>query len=320
MVDIQINIDFTKYTFHPQLVADLAPAFSATKDDAVNFQVHLSTYYKLLYSDFLMLVVTTIKHLRDKGIIVKGNVHFDSNDAKAQYASRVNFFSLLGLEYEENFVRKPSAGKFTEITPYDKDTIKKINDNIRRVLVSNVDVVIEVQQLLDYCMYEIMDNVINHSALPEVYTGKGWCCAQLFPKLNEIRLMVCDTGIGIHNALTKHSKSNYKTLSEKEALTLCTQNKVTNGEGLGFGLFASSEFIKENGGEMIIYSGNHFSNTIEGVKSVYSGEYWQGTFVFMKINTKIPVDYKLIMPSGSSLPDDYEFYIEQAFGFNDDLW
>jgi hypothetical protein len=320
MAVININIDFKNYTSHPQLVEALSPAFNASLEDTVDFQVYLNTYYKMLYSDFLVLVTTTVVHLRERGILVTGNVHCNYNDAKTQYASRVNFFKLLGLEYEENFKRKPSAGKFTEIIHYDKDNWDAVSTDIRRVLITNIDVVKDVQQLLNYCLCEIMDNVVNHSALPVKYSGNGWCCSQLFKSSNEIRLIICDTGVGIHNALTQHPNSKFKTLTEEQSLELCTQKGVTNSEGMGFGLFATSEFIKENGGEMIIYSGNHYSHTLEGSLSVCKGNYWQGTFVYLKVNTNIPVDYKRIMPEGNTLPDDYEFFVDKDKEINDDLW
>ncbi len=44
MAIIQIHIDFKNYTSHPQLVADLCPAFKATTLDTVDFQVYLNTY------------------------------------------------------------------------------------------------------------------------------------------------------------------------------------------------------------------------------------------------------------------------------------
>lgn len=320
MALIHIEIDFKRYTSHPQLVSDLSPAFAAQVGDTVNFSVHLNTYYKTLYSDFLMLVTSAVIYLRKSGIEITGHIHCDEKDPKTQYASRVNFFNLLGLEYSENFTRRTSAGKFTELTPYNKENIKDIFEQIFAIIISNVNIVIEVKQLLYCCLYEIMDNVLNHSAFPKIYEGDGWCCAQYFPSSDELRIIICDTGVGIHTALTKHPKSIHQNKTEKEALELCTQKGVTNSEGMGFGLFATAEFIKENGGEMIIYSGNHFSNTLEGTKSVYEGDYWQGTFVYMKINTQISVDYKRIMPDGHTLPDDYQFFLEKSFGFNDDLW
>lgn len=79
-------------------------------------------------------------------------------------------------------------------------------------------------------------------------------CAQLFPAKNEIRLMICDTDVGIYKALTSSEKLIFHEKTEEDALRLCIEKGVTNGEGMGFGLYASSEFIKHNKGQMIIYS------------------------------------------------------------------
>jgi hypothetical protein len=84
-------------------------------------------------------------------------------------------------------------------------------------------------------MYEIMDNALNHSAFPDFGNGNGWCCSQLFPGSDEIRLLICDSGVGIHKSLTSHPESKYKELNEKEALEMCTEKGITNSEGMGFG-------------------------------------------------------------------------------------
>lgn len=321
MAVININIDFKRYTSHPQLVADLSPAFSAQVGDTVDFQIILIPYSTYLYSDFLILVSACITQLRKQGIYVKGVVKHN-NDDKTQYASRVNFFQQIGLTYEEKFIRQTSAGKFTELTQYDTNTYYSVSNNLRKVVIANINVDLEVQALLDYCLSEIMDNVLRHSDYPNIDNGKGMVCAQLFRTKQEIRLMICDTGVGIHTALISPENSKYKEVSEEEALKLCTENGVTNGAGgLGFGLYVSSEFIKENGGEMIVYSGDYYSHISEGTKSVLKGSFWNGTFVFMRINTQIPVDYKRIMPEGHSIMDDYQdIYLPNAFGINDDLW
>lgn len=320
MEEIKILIDFQKYSSHDQLIDDLSPVFASSPNYSVYLRILLRSDSNFLYSDFLMILVSAVSYLRGRGNKVTGNIVFNSNDNRIQYASGINFFSLLGLEYEEKGIPKSVKGKFIEITPYNRNNIAEIFTNIRKILISNIEVNLEVQQLLDYCMYEIMDNVLNHSAFPDFGNGNGWCCSQLFPGSDEIRLLICDSGVGIHKSLTSHPKSKYKELNEKEALEMCTEKGITNSEGMGFGLYATSEFIKHNGGEMMIYSGNHYSKILNGQKSVHGGSYWQGTFVYLKINIKKPVDYHLIMPKGHSLPDDYQFFLEQTFGFNEDLW
>lgn len=319
MATIEIKIDFKRQLSHTDLVIVFEKVFSAQLGDFIVVCINLNSC-AFLYADFLTVVVAVILHLKKQAIHYKIDLDCDFEDDKIKYAARINFFRLLGIHYNESFVRKSGSGRFVEITPYDENNFKVTNDNISRVVIANASVTLKVQQMLDYCLSEIMDNVLNHSSYPAVYKGKGLCCAQLFPATNEIRLIICDTGVGIHKALSSSPNSKYRSVSEEEALALCIQNGVTNGEGLGFGLFASSEFIKKNGGEMIIYSGNYYCVVKEGKATVSKGAFWQGTFVFMKINTDHSVDYKQIMPEGHTLPDDYQFLLEQRFGIDDNLW
>ena len=322
MAEIKIIIDFKKYQSHPQLVSDLSQAFNATEGDTVDFQIYLSTYYKMLYSDFLVLVCSVVHYLRAKGIKNIGNIHFDPNDNKALYASRVDFFETLNLSSIETYPRKSGIGRFIEITQYDKTNIKSVFTQILNIVLNNVGVTDNIKGCLNLCFWEIMDNVLNHSDLPNKYEGKGWCSAQYFPYLSEIRIIICDTGIGIQKALQFGEDENLKLISNRDAIQICTDLGVTNGHGRGFGLFVTSEFIKENGGEMIVYSGDHFSETMEKDRRIKKGDHWQGTFVYLKINTNIFVDYELFMTGFSHLNLEEDFY-ESLENFNnlaEDLW
>lgn len=183
---------------------------------------------------------------------------------------------------------------------------------ISGVVIAHVQVDKAVQQMLDFCLFEIMDNVLVHAAFPAKFEGKGWCSAQHFPRSREIRLMICDTGIGIHSALTRPSGSGFKDLSERQALQKCVRRGVTNGEGQGFGLFATLEFIRQNRGELLIYSGGHYGTYKDdglGYR-VKKGAYWPGTVVYMRIRTDVPVDYSSIMPPDYPLASDYAFFHE----------
>ncbi|NNV55057.1 hypothetical protein [Limnovirga soli] len=247
MTKYVIDIDFRKYTSHQQLVDDISPAFAAVSDDEVEITIHLITYYRFLYSDFLLLVVAAIQQLKMNGVKVSGRVYADSNDEKVKYASRVNFFHQLGLDFPEDFTRYSGTGKFTEISTFDKDSIYKLQDELAIILHKNGGINVEVLQMLYWCLNEIMDNFLVHSKL-----STGWVSEQFFPKQKEIRMIICDTGIGIHRALTTYPGSKYQNISEEEALGLCIQNRVTSGAGMGFGLFASSEFIRQNAGSLLI--------------------------------------------------------------------
>lgn len=89
---------------------------------------------------------------------------------------------------------------------------------------------------------------------------------------------------------------------------------------MGFGLFATSQFILKNSGKLLLYSGAHYLKAENGGYQIFNGSNWKGTVVSLKINTNIAVDYKSIMPVNHTLPDDYQFFIDKFFGENNELW
>lgn len=244
---IKITIDFTKYTSHVELIQDLSPAFNAGWGDDVYIRINLYSY-SIIYSDMLAIVASTVSHLREKGVAISGSFLPFSNQRQADYASRINFFQFVGLAYEESFLRHDSSGKFTEIRKFyseknSTDKISVLHQDIIRIL-HNCQVMKEVMIVLEFCLHEVLDNTLNHSK-----AMNGWACCQYFKEKNEIRLIVLDTGIGIHKALTEYPESNYKDLSEEEAVFRCIEKGVTNGFGAGFGLWATSQFVRENEGK-----------------------------------------------------------------------
>jgi len=312
MQKININIDFRKNYSHFSLINDISIAFNANSGDHVDFYINLNN--NILYSDLLILIVVLINYLKSKLIHIEIHlVDFNNYSEAAKYASRINFFKHLEIPVNEEFNRHNNSGKFTEIKTFDKDTIYELQDNINRIFLNNLHVDRQMLQMLYYCLNEILDNVLVHSTKPN-----GFACAQLFPSKNKIRLIICDTGIGIHKSLTSNSK--YQNISEQETLNLCIKKGVTDGEGIGFGLFASSEFIKENAGEMLIYSGNNFLKNSKKEFEIFKSNFWQGTIVFLQINTNVPVVYKIIMPTTHNLPENYKDYIEKIFGIDENLW
>ena len=121
---------------------------------------------------------------------------------------------------------------------------------------------------------------------------------------------VFSTGVGIHHALTKHPISKYKDLSESEAVLASIEKGVTNGEGRGFGLWATAELIKHNKGKMQIHSGNALLQISDKIE-ILDAPYWQGTYTTFRLNTDIPVSDKLIFGEGSTILDSYLEELEE---------
>lgn len=263
-----------------------------------------------VYADHLLVVVIMVQHLRILGVNVKIDILGSS-----EYASRVNFFHLLEIPYDERFIRQLSRGRFIELLRFDADSMYQLQDDLTMIIHQIGNIAIEVKQLIFYCLIEIMDNVIVHS-------GKeyGWLAAQVFPNRREIRLVICDNGIGVLESLRSSEKEEFQAIDGAAALEKCLQRGVTDGKGIGFGLYATSEFIRHNKGDLLLYSGSYCLEFSESAVVIRDGANWPGTVVALRIRTDIPVDYKNIMPSHHTLPDDYQFFIDKFFGEDNELW
>lgn len=198
----------------------------------------------------------------------------------------------MGLEYEEDFVRHNSNGKFTEITNFNEQNDVQVVNNIIKIIKDNFKLEESIIKALNYTFFEIVGNVYQHSVSP---IG-GYTVAQNYNNAKELRAIVLDTGIGIHNSLIKNNI--YANLTEEDALKYCIKESITSGSGAGNGLFHTTEFIRNNKGCLEIYSGNHC--LIANEKKVYVKEspYWQGTLVRVRINNN-PIDLSIF---GDDLP------------------
>ena len=318
MRQINVHIDLRYVNSHQRLAFQLAPAFTAVSGDKVIFEVNLNS--RFLYADYLLLIASTVNYLRDNEIVVNGRfIDFAENSHASMYASRVNFFKLIQFEYEEHFKRRNSGGRFTEIKEFNQDNVMTLFNEIMRILIVN-GTNEDLLTALNFCLWEVMDNTLNHSGEDFVYgSGKGFICAQYFPNIHEVRLMIADNGKGIHKALTTHPNSKFKTFSEREAVERCIEKGVTNSEGQGFGLWATSEMMRANRGILTIHSGGH-QLSCSKMRRILPSAYWRGTMTYLRVNTNVPVDHKLIFGNDSTQKDDFLERRERFFGNLDELW
>lgn len=101
---------------------------------------------------------------------------------------------------------------------------------------------------LNWCIYEIMDNVLIHS-----HSKFGYVMAQYHNKTNRIAICIYDSGIGIYNSLIS---GNVEAKNEINAIELALQEGVGDGQGQGNGLYGLFQIVKENGGRLAISTGN----------------------------------------------------------------
>lgn len=314
--DIKLIIDFKRISTLSDLLEVLVPVQILEKGDFLDLRIDLNSH-GLIYPEFLSMIAVKIDYLRKKGVEVQCSlINFNPNSNQANYASRINFFEILGIRIEEGFIRRDSQGRFIEICEFNQENIYEIFREIMRILLVN-GVNEDMLVVLNFCLNEILDNTLNHSSPDFVYgAGTGHVIAQYFPVAREIRIMIADTGQGIHSALTGHPKSRFKDLSEQEAVIRCIERGVTNGLGLGFGLWATSQMMTKNKGEFKLFSGKSCLNNGKLVEVPH----WQGTINYLKINTNVPVNYKEIFGEKSDQLDMFQEFKESQFGNLENLW
>lgn len=100
---------------------------------------------------------------------------------------------------------------------------------------------------LDWCISEVMDNVLLHSEVDH-----GIVMAQYHSGNNKVVFCIFDDGIGIYNSL---KKSKHLPRTEMDAIYLSLQEGISDGQGQGNGLFGLYQIIRENLGSLSITSG-----------------------------------------------------------------
>ncbi len=308
MRKIELTLDLSGYDTHQDLILDLETLLELQPNDEAFVRILLNPNDKPLYADFLVLIVVCIKYQKNNGVKVMGEI------AKLKecpirilhYASRINFFKELGGDFQEPFTRQSSFGRFIEITNYkNSQDALQVNKQMIEILKAS-GTKKEVLLMLDYCLFEVLDNVLTHAKS----SVQGWAFAQLFPNRNEIRLIIADLGIGIHRGLTEPTDSKFKDLEPQESVVKCTEEGVTGGAGMGNGLYHTKRFIVENGGKLLIYSGEYAFDLENGQESISKVPNWPGTIIFMKIDTTKEVDYHVILGQTSTREDDFQFLFE----------
>ena len=174
-------------------------------------------------------------------------------------------------------------GTAPTIEVFDKDSIYSVYAEIVTALNSCPDIELSILQALSYCFYEVLDNVLTHS-------GKicGTVLMRYIPDRSMIQVLVADDGIGIKKSLSENPE--YELISEQDAVSACIKDKVTDGKGMGFGLYSTARLIKNAGIILNIHSGNSMMS-YDGERTTISTEsFWQGTIVYFELHSDKEID------------------------------
>lgn len=147
------------------------------------------------------------------------------------------------------------------------------------------------------------------------HSGKnsGVLVSRYSAKKKQIQVLVADDGMGIHRSLTENDL--YKGLTEAEALQHVILDKVTDGKGMGFGLYSTKNLITFAGGTLVIASGLH-KLVYDGMQStVCEIENTDGTVVYLAVNANREINANDVVDNRTDCAADFN----EAFLEDDDL-
>ena len=198
------------------------------------------------------------------------------------------------------------------IEMFDSESIHAVYKDIVNILKMQMDIELGILQTLSYCFYEILDNVLTHS-MKSCETA----VMRYTPEKAKIQIMVVDDGIGIQRSLSENDA--YRNISEAEALAQCMLDKVTDGKGMGFGLYSTACLIRQAGIILKLYSGKHiliYDGVEERIEETGS---WQGTVIYFELYSNKEIDPNKVLENRTDAASEFndEFLDTEDI---DNLW
>lgn len=196
--------------------------------------------------------------------------------------------------------------KNVSIDVFDAQTLNSVYKDVITAMTSHLEIEINVLQALSYCLYEMMDNVHIHSGKP-----LGTAMTYYDKSQNTLSILIADDGMGIKASLSENEQ--YHEISEAEALKMCMKDKITDGKGMGFGLYATSRLVDSIGKEFVLHSGKHKLVRKYGTESIIENGYWQGTLIYLVIGTNEEIDPNHIVDHRTDVVEEYnETFVESS--------
>lgn len=198
------------------------------------------------------------------------------------------------------------------IEMFDSESIHAVYKDIVNIPKMQMDIELGILQTLSYCFYEILDNVLTHS-MKSCETA----VMRYTPEKAKIQIMVVDDGIGIQRSLSENDA--YRNISEAEALAQCMLDKVTDGKGMGFGLYSTACLIRQAGIILKLYSGKHiliYDGVEERIEETGS---WQGTVIYFELYSNKEIDPNSVLENRTDAVSEFNDEFLDT-GDIDNLW
>ena len=184
------------------------------------------------------------------------------------------------------------------IDVFDEKNIYDVYQRVVGVLTQHIDIETTVLQAMSYCFYEILDNVLTHS-------GKelGTVLTHYDSASHILSFLVADDGIGVQASLSENTE--YAGISEPDALKICIKDAITDGKGMGFGLYSTSLLARDAGLVFEVRSGKHTMQVQDGVEETKESDFWQGTIVYLQLHTNKEINPADVVANRANVATQY---------------
>lgn len=295
-----MNITLPKYVFEEQLssfVGRLSQRLDA-HDIYLDFE-NIKHYIPAA----IVAIIACVRKWRSEGKRIYLTNH-KGNDA-FRYLQRIDFFSTLGLNYEEDFRRHAPLGDFVTITEVSAQKTRDVEPLIRDLVGTLVpeNEYEDLFRLLQYALGEIIRNCMQHS------NGVGFVAAQYAGMTDLIRIGIADHGIGIRESFKSSDSPHFKEeFSDSKCLELALKPEISSKTHIkgpygdpsnaGVGLSIVQAIAAETAGYFFLASGSasYLKNGQKtGEFADWPGRDYRGTVVSVAFSRKQVYNYADIL-------------------------
>jgi anti-sigma regulatory factor (Ser/Thr protein kinase) len=242
----------------------------------------------------IVCLAAGIRYLEAQGFHLI-SLKLPANSDVAFYLQRIGLFSDLGIPDVLEIRRRDATGRFVELVHLPapagdeeaKNAIETAVDQALGVITSNVSVSPDGQNMIWNVLTEVTENIFNHAES----TLGGYVCSQTYPNNKEVHVTIADLGIGIEASLRRNPR-NEKRINEAGAIRTALEKGVTarpENCGGGIGLFFSSQIIRQNRGNLGVYSRSEMYTQTPRSTTTESAPTWPGTIIDLKFKTDRPI-------------------------------
>ncbi len=234
------TLKMTKLAGHPEVVAVAVFLKQARERGHAAVEIDLTGVEGGTYANAIVPLAALVEQHKELGLQVTVKVATDSFLNHARVRSPL-------LATRENL--SAATNRLSLVWAYTEDLAVHLCNSLVEDFSRQVQFSPGVLQTLNWSLYEVLDNVFQHS-----HVEQGFVMASVTKQRPRLSVCVADTGIGIHRSFIRGGVHRPRT--GVDAITLALQEGVSStGDKRGNGLYGLKAAVEENRGSLRLISG-----------------------------------------------------------------